>query len=95
MYQNGDLPRDMVFAKHLYVKAFSVAPENPSLDSFQDVCLRLLKYCRDSFDEEMLKNLASDAVDGFTARVDAGDRFSEKLLREAKKIQNELDPQIK
>lgn len=64
--------------------------ENPDLYSYPDGYLRILKYCRDLCDEETYKTLAKDAVEGFKARIEDGDNYSNKLLKEAIEIYNSL-----
>lgn len=53
---------------------------------FPDVCLRILKYCKDDCDKETYERIARDAVDGFKTRIEAGDNYSGKLLAEAQTI---------
>lgn len=86
MYRIGDLPYDEDFAKAMYRKAFEMSCEKQNVDEFPDVCLRILKYCKDDCDKETYERIARDAVDGFKTRIEAGDNYSGKLLAEAQAI---------
>lgn len=90
MMINGDLSPDPVFARALYHKAYMDAREIMDPDYYPDICLRILKYCRADIDEESILLIAQDAVDGFRQKVDAGETFHMKSLKEAEYILQEL-----
>lgn len=86
MYRNGDLPKDEVFAKLMYKKAFGMALNTMDIYNYPDAFLRIIKFCSEEFDKEALLELAKKCRDGFQARIDAGDTFTDKLLKEAEEL---------
>lgn len=90
MYRNGDLPKDEKFAKNLYVKAYLIAKEEIDDWTYPDAVLRILKYCRDEYDNSFLKEIACQAIECFEYRIREGDRYSDKLLEEMKRIYEQL-----
>lgn len=90
MYRNGDLPQDLVFSKKLYMKAYEEADVDRDPNNYPDTCLRIIKYCRDEYTREELTEIAALAVEGFEERIEDGDNYSGRLLREAKEILAEL-----
>lgn len=90
MFRNGDLPKDMVFARKLYMEAYSRAKVYGNIYNFPDACLRILKCCKDYFSPEEYQKIAQQAVDGFKARIEDGDNYTGKLYQEALEILNEI-----
>lgn len=85
MYRNGDLIKDEVFAKQMYIKAFYDAMSFMDINCYPDAFLRVLKYCPDNFDAEMLSDIALKCREGFKLRADC-DKYSDKFLEEADEL---------
>ena len=86
MYRNGDLPKDEVFAKEMYMKAFHDSLGFMDLNCYPDAFLRVLKYCPEMFGALTLNDIAQKCREGFQARVDGGDKFAVKLLEQAEEL---------
>lgn len=90
MLMNGDLPMDPVYARSLYHKAYHDAQEFMDPNYYPDICLRVLKYCRDDIDPDSILYIAEDAVFGFRQKIDSGHTDMEQSLQEAEEILNSL-----
>lgn len=90
MYRNGDLKENTAYSKALYRRAYDMTSECADIYSYPDVYLRMLKYCSEDFDKDTLKEIARACVEGLEMRIAEGDRYSGKLLAEAKAIWNKI-----
>lgn len=90
LYRNGDLPEDPVFSGKLYLRAFQMAAAEKDIWCYPDACLRILKYCAADFDAETLRKIAEECVAGLEKRIEEGDHYSDRVLREAKEILEDL-----
>ena len=90
MYRNGDLVQDFNFSKAMYRKAFDMSQKDRDIYCYPDACLRILKYCKDECPADLYAEIARDAVDGFRARIDDGDNYTDDLYQQALEILNGL-----
>jgi TPR repeat protein len=93
MYRNGDLKEDLDYSHALYRRAFQMALDSDDIYVYPDAFLRMLKYYPDEActeDRDAL-DIGRDCVDGIEQRIAEGDHYSERVLREAKRILSELE----
>ena len=85
MYSRGEIAGDEDTAWLFYRRAYRLARVERDLDNYPDVCLRLLRYGQDRLSLRDRLSLADMAIEYFQQRIDEGDKFSAKLLKEAEK----------
>ena len=77
-------------AQALYRNAWLQSRNDNHHRVYPDACLRVLKYARDGFETEQLYNMARDCVAGLRARIEDGDKVSDKMLEEAQALLDEM-----
>ncbi len=102
LYKLGDMyfkgiyvEADSHTAKFLYQLCYELQLDSKPIDTFPDICLRIAKLILlenpDAVARKTVKNMLKEAIQGFTTRIQNGDKFSHKLLQEAKQELENLE----
>lgn len=90
----GEPVKDRDRAKEFYRKAFRMGLESADIWVRPDAILRMFRYCPEDLPAERLEllDLGWICVSDLEDRIAEGDRYSEKLLREAEELLSALLP---
>ena len=84
MYRNDDLKKNIAYSHALYRRAFEMALESEDIYVCPDAYLRMLRYYPEEIDHYAdRQTIAEDCVSMLKKRIEDGDRYSDKLLKEA------------
>lgn len=99
MYLNGIyVEKDKDFAFRLYVESFQIHMEDPSLQSYPDILLRISRMLQEVDTSlpslSLAKEMLETAIQSLKERIARGDRFSNKLLDNALQDLQALQEQV-